>query len=326
MTHLLDRATLERLSRVENRTRLREILEDGPRHDLVSTLGTQPVRFHERALIRSVAARFALLYRWAYPRADVLDAVFLPFDARTLRGIARGISGGMPPEDRIRDAVPTPTLDVGSLRFLSESTSVQALGATLTAWGHPLAEGLTEIEPGVSGRPDLFAVEAGLGRASSRAVVEAARRGDDPLRRWANEEVDAWNVVAALVLASVRGEMDPRGLYVEGGTVLGPEDFLAATESEGRLEAYRVLEGVTRGTLFATALEQARSERGTPGAAATALEKAILDARIDRLAGETRRHPLSSAPVLLYVSRNVREVRVLRRALWRTGLPSRRAS
>lgn len=317
-THLLGEDALRRLASVESPSALVEILARGPYGERLQRGAVDPGAV-ESALWRVQARRMELLSRWMRPREDLLSPVFLVLDGRALRGIVRGIVGGTPPDARIGDALPTPTLDRKALELLATADSVGSLVATLVAWGHPLGTHLTETTAGVTGRPDLFTVEAALGRAVADAVSRGARRGDDVLRAFAEEEIDTWNASTTLVLAATRPEVDFDTLFLEGGRVFTEEAFLDAARADVPEDARARLAATASGTLFEAALADA-------GLSPSAFEDRVLDARIAHLAAEIRVRPLSSAPVLALVLRLRRESRVVRRAAWRASLPSRRAS
>lgn len=317
-THLLDEEALRRLGSVESPSALVEILSQGPYGEGLHRGAVDP-RAVESALWRVQARHMELLSRWMSPREELLSPVFAILDGRALRGIVRGIVGGVPPDVRAGDALPTPTLDRKALGLLAAADSVGSVAATLVAWDHPLGPGLTEATAGGPGRPDLFAVEAALGRAMAEAASRGARRGDDVLRVFVEEEIDAWNAATALVLAATRPEVDFATLFIEGGRVFTEEAFLAAAGADTHSDALARLTATATGTLFETPLAEA-------GASPSAFEDRVLDARITRYADEIRVRPLSSAPVLVFVLRLRREARVVRRAAWRASLPSRRAS
>lgn len=313
-THLLDDEALRGLARAADRAELAAMLDSGPYREIVRRTGGGAEAL-ERALTRHHAGRLAILVRWLTPDEGVLAPVFLALDAEAVRRIARGILGGAPPEERIQDAIPTPTLGRKELALLATTESVGALVGLLRIWEHPLGAALAEEAE--APRPDPFRLEAALGRGLGRSLFEATRKGDRGLRAYAAEEIDGWNVGAALVLAGSDTEVDRRTLFVEGGSIIDADAFLDAASAPDKDRAEDVLAEAARGTPFERPLSARPS---TPAA----VDDRILDARIARLRGEIRRRPLGSAPVLWFVLRLRRERRALRHAIWRTSLSTAR--
>lgn len=308
-THLLDDEGLRALGRARDRAELVGMLEAGPYRDVVGRAddGAEAL---ERALTRYHASRLQILVRWLGPDEAVLAPVFLVLDAQAVRAIVRGILGGAPPAERIEDAIPTPRLGRRELALLSTTGSVGALVGLLRIWGHPLGPALAgEAE---APRPDPFRLEAALGRGLGDGLSEATRKGDAGLRAYAEEEIDAWNAGAALVLAGSDTEVDRRALFVEGGSAIDADAFLAAASAPDRDRGGDLLAEAARDTPLERPL------RARPSAPA-AVDDRILDARIARLRAEARLRPLGSAPALLFVLRLRRERRALRHAIWRTS-------
>ena len=317
-THLLDDETLDRLAAVDGPASLFEILERASYGGGLQRTGGDPTTV-ETAVTRVLARRLQLLTRWMRPHEALLAPVLLPLDAVTLRAILRGMAAGLPPHERAADVIPTATLDRQAIGVLAAASSPGSVAATLVAWGHPLAPGLSEAASGEGSAPSLFRMEAALGRAMAEQMSAAARKGDPPLRRYTGEEIDGWNVSAALALAATRPETGPGALFIPGGEEVDQETFVRAAGAGSHHEARTTLFAAAGGSVFARAL--ASSDPGS-----WALEDAVLRSRIERRRRETLERPLSSAPVLEFVLRTRRESRIVRRAAWRASLPSRRAS
>lgn len=311
-SHLLDDHTLRGLARVEDRRALVGMLGDGAYADVAPRTGDGAT--FDRAIARYAAARLATVVLWMQPHPEPLAPVFFALDAGSIRGIARGILGGVPPGERTADAIPTPTLGRKELGLLAHAASIGSLGALLRAWEHPLGAAFTQESE--ARRPDPFRMEASLGRHLGPAMSDAVRRGDRHLRDYASEEVDSWNVEAALVVSESGAEADRGALFVPGGSRLNRPDFLRAASAAGRERCADALATALRGTLFEEPLTAAATVPAS-------LDDRILDARIERLGTEVRRHPVGSAPVLSFVLRLRREGRAMRRALWRTSLAGR---
>ncbi len=265
----------------------------------------------ETAVVRSLADRMSTLSRWACGDARALLPLFLEQDARTIRTILRGTVGGLTPEQRMSDALPTPLLGRRALEALARSESAGAVAATLAGWGHPFGSALME-EAGRT-HPDLLRVESALARRLATETLSAARRSSRRMLEFVRQGIDADNVVAALLLAGTQREGEPLDYFLEGGIVLRRDDFARAAHAPDRAGSAEILAGATRGTPFAAALSELPP---TPAAAAAR----ILTARIDEMSAIGRVEPLSGAPVLLFVLRLRREAWQLRRALWLAAL------
>ena len=317
-THLLDDETLDRLAVVDGPASLFGILERASYGDGFQRTGGDPTTV-EAAVTRVLTRRLELLTRWMRPHEELLAPVLLPLDAATLRGILRGMAAGLPPDERTADAIPTATLDRRAIGLLAASPSPGSVAATLVAWGHPLAPGLLQAASGEGSAPALFRMEAALGRATAEQMSAATRKGDPPLRRYTEEEIDAWNASTALALTATRPETDPGALFLPGGQVFDEKTFVRAAGADSRHEARTVLLAAAGGSVFARAL-------AASDPAPWALEDAVLRSRVERRRRETLERPLSSAPALEFVLRSRRESLIVRRAAWRASLPSRRAS
>ncbi|MGD2046673.1 MAG: V-type ATPase subunit [Gemmatimonadota bacterium] len=261
----------------------------------------------ERVLTRSLSARMDTLARWAGPGGGRLAPLFLEQDARNVRSVLRGIVGALGPEQRLAGAVATPWLDRRALQHLARSRTAGSVAASLTTWGHPLGPAL--LEEAGEAHVDLFRLEAALDRGWALAASEAARRAGGQMRRFVAESLDVRNTLAALVLAGARREGESVDLFVEGGEILGREDFERAAAAGDRMDAVEIVEGATAGSPLAEAL----AERPFTAAVVSAR---ILRARIARLQREGRTDPISALPVLLFVLRLRNENIRLRHALW----------
>jgi len=265
----------------------------------------------ETAVTRSVADRLATLARWGAADVRALGAVFVEQDARNIRAIVRGIVGGLTPERRVADAVPTPLLDRRALEALSRVEVPGAVAAMLTAWGHPLGSAL--LDEASRTHPDLHRLEAALARRLAEVALTSAKRAGRRVEDFVREGIDADNVVTALLLSGTAREGPARDAFLPGGVRLGLDDFWRAADAPDRALAAQVLVRATRGTPFALALRE-------PPWSPAAVAGRLLSSRVDRLAAERRLEPLSAVPVLLFVLRLRGEASELRRALWRASL------
>jgi vacuolar-type H+-ATPase subunit C/Vma6 len=309
-THLLSEERLRELERAQDVRRLVRLLEPSPYAALVSPHQTAPEAV-DRAVSRSVAHRVETLARWAGSDPRPRAPIFLELDAHSVRAVVRGIVGGSTPEERLISAVPTPTLGPRALGVLAGADTTGAVAATLTAWAHPLGPYL--LEEGRRAQPDLFRLETALVRCLAEHAPTAAERGGRVMVEFVQETLDVQNILTAILLAGARTETEPAGLFVDGGAVITRARFLEAAAAPDRERGAEVLVRATRGTIFAAPLR----ERPTSTSAAA---HGILRARIDRLRDGSRRDPTSALPVLLFLLELRREVRSIRRALWRTSL------
>lgn len=316
--HLLDDDALSRLSRVNTQSELFELLVRSTYGDGVRRTGSSPPTVE--SAVADVAGRYLrVLTRWMHSEESRLAPAFLPLDARAIRDLVRTLVAGRRPEEPFGEGIPTPTLSRRSLLLLASATSPGSLAATLVAWHHPLASGLSPWMKSKAGSPSLYRTEVELGRAMAQAVVEEARRGDVSLRRHAAEEIDAWNTSIVLLLAGTHHGVEREALFLPGGELLDRRAFLTAVQAERRSDAAEVLARAARRTFLESAL-------ASPDPSPTEVEDRILGLRIRRRQAEARAHPLSSAPVLAFVLRLRRESRAVRRAAWRAYLSSGRPS
>lgn len=338
-TRLLDDDILARLERLDDRRALARILSESPYRALLPKGADDEAV--DVAVTRYAALQVATLERWAHPDERLLAPILLPLDARAIRSVVRGLRAGIPPDDRVADAVPTSSLGRKELALLARTESVSELTGLLAAWEHPLAvpirratgpdraapaprlapgrEAAPRQEAVGSAEPGLFAFEAALGRALGETLTDAAKDDDDLVRSFVHTEIDSWNVATALVLSGNDAEAAPSELFVEGGSALSLDDFSRAAAADGSRACAAVLATGLRGTLFAEPVEG-----GSAGPAA--IDDRIVDARIRRLRVDGRLDPLSAAPVLSFLLRLRREGRTLRRALWRTSLSTVRTA
>lgn len=307
MSHLLDDERMGRIERSPGFSELTHQLREtayGPFLPPPRDSGPGGV---EAGMIRSLGARMATLARWAGPGGDGLLPLFLEQDASNVRTILRGIAGAVGPDRRLAGSVPTPSLDRKALEQLARSRTAGSLAATLTTWGHPLGASL--LEEAGEAHVDLFRLEVALNRGYAEAASEAARRAGPHMRRFVSESLDVRNALAALTLVGARTEGDPLELFVEGGELLGREDFARAAAAVDRTSAAEVIERAAAGSLLAEALAE-------PPFTAAALSSRTREARIRRLEREGRTDPISALPVLLLVLRLRSESVRLRHALW----------
>lgn len=309
-THLLDPEHGREVERVATLGELGQALRETPYARFLPPGETAPAAL-ELAVVRSLAERMALLARWAGPEAGALRAIYLAQDAQSIRDIIRGHMGGFSPERRIAGAIPTPLLGRRELEALARAESAGGVAATLVAWGHPLGSAL--LEEASRKHPDPYRLEAALARRAAEETARAARKGGRRIRAFVREEIDAGNVVSALLLVGARTEGAVADFFIEGGDGLSRDAFVEAASSPDRVAASDLLGKALTGTVFAAALRKGP-------AAPAAVASRILAARIERLARESRLEPIGAVPVLLFVLRLRREAHLVRRALWSAAL------
>lgn len=308
--HLLSDERLRELERAEDVRQLVRLLEPSPYAALMPAHENAP-EVVDRAVTRSVAQRMGTLARWVGPDPRPLLPIFLEMDTHNVRGILRGIAGGVARDERLSGAIPTRFLDRRALEVLAGADSAGGVAATLTAWAHPL--GPTLLREARRTKPDLFRLEAALARFLAERAPTAAKHGGRAMVDFVQETLDVQNILTAILLAGTRTETDAASLFVDGGATLTRREFLEAAAASDRGRCAEILVRATRRTLFAAPLRE-------PPSSPTAVAQRILRARIDRLRDRSRREPTSALPVLLFLLRLRREVRSLRRVLWRTSL------
>jgi len=304
--HLLRDDKLAALRRAESGPELLRELSDTPYAPFMPPREADPATL-EVGIVRSLADRMTTLARWSGPEGPSLAAIFLEQDARNIRHLLRGVVGELTAEQRLTGCIPTPTLGRRALETLARTESSGALAATLVAWNHPMGSAL--MREARRTHPDLFRLETVLARRMAFEASVAAREGGDAMRRFVADEIDARNVVTALLLAGARFESAVAELFVEGGARLDARDFARAASAPDRPTSADVLSRATRRSLFEGPL------RGSPATPAAVAER-ISEAHIARLRRDALQAPLTALPVLLFILCLRREARLVRRALW----------
>ena len=305
-THLLSEGRIATVMRVSSGSDFIRELGETPYAPFLPPRGGA-VRQLEVGITRSLADRMSTLARWAGPDAASLAPLLLEQDARNVRVALRGAVGELTPDQRIAGSIPTPTLGRRALEALARAESPGALAATLVAWRHPLGSVL--LSEARRTHPDLFRLEVALTRCLALKTSVGARRAGEAMRDFVSETIDTQNLTTALLLAGARSESATEDLFVAGGRSLGRRHFVGAASSADRLACVEALARATRGTVFERPLRESPT---TPAG----VSKRILEARIGRLARDSRAEPVSAFPVLLFILRLRREASLVRRALW----------
>jgi hypothetical protein len=159
-----------------------------------------------------------------------------------------------------------------------------------------------------------------LSRAFTREALRAAERHGGPLvRAFVRDSVAARNVVTALLLAGARTESPTDEYFLEGADRPTLDTFRRAASAASRVECADVLGTASAGTFLAGPL-------ATAGTSASTFARAVLAARVDHLWRQQRTHPLSAAPVLLFVLRLRLESEIVRRSIWSASYRTGRAA
>jgi vacuolar-type H+-ATPase subunit C/Vma6 len=309
-THLLGRATLERLTQAPDLSslaaelgRLGYPVEEAARPDGIAL---------ELAARRTAAHRLALLHRWAGKRTAALAIVLDDEDRRSISTLLRGAVQQAAPEVRLSGLLPTPMLPERALEELSRQPTAGAVATLLSAWEHPLAYALLP-EAGRS-EPDLLRLEVSLGRAFAERALKGARREGrrGVLTRHVQRVLDIENAYTALALAE---EKDSRiaEYWLPGGRALSQALAERAVSAGSTPGAGRIVAGGFSGTSLASVFAEFA---GRP----EALERAVLGALIAELRLTARTDPLSPAFLLGYALRLRAEVLDVRRAVWGIAL------
>jgi V/A-type H+-transporting ATPase subunit C len=309
-THLLPDERARALERAAGLAEWLQELRDTPYWSFLDPAAETAAAL-ELAVTRSLAERMSLLARWAGPDGGALVPIFIEQDAHNVRDVLRGLAGGLAPERRIANAIPTPSLGRKELEALAHAESAGAVAATLTEWEHPLGSALLD-EAGRS-QTDLFRLEAALARRAASSSARAARKGGRRMRSFVRESIDAGNAVTAVLLAGARAEGEPTDYFVEGGENLPPDAFARAASAPDRAAALEALAAAAEGTALGRTLRE-------PLHRPSALSNRILSARIDAYAKRSLQEPVTAVPVLLFVLRLRREAQLVRRALWTAAL------
>lgn len=308
-THLVARATLERLAGAEDPAALaRELARSG------SDLDPIPDRADAAAIDRaagSTAARhLRTLDRWRPSRPGVLDVFAADQDRRSLRALMRGAVQGAPAAHRLAGLIPTPTLPARALAALAADPSASAVVKRLVVLAHPDAPRLLSVVG--QAHPDLLSIEVALLRGFAHRAAAAARR-DRELRSFVAERIDRTNAQNALLLAGGPRDVEPASCFVDGGRRLTRTAFVtaaAAASAAGALDALR--------RDLATSPLAARLPVVAGDIAQ--LDRTALVGALDRLRATARREPLGTASVLYVLLRLDAQSRDLRTLAWGAAL------
>jgi V/A-type H+-transporting ATPase subunit C len=243
-------------------------------------------------------------------RARALLAAFLEIEApRAVRAVLRGIVAGVPLDEVVALAPPTPELPAERIRELSASGTVEQVAERLAAWGSPLGPALRAALP-LRGERGLLPAEIALDRAAFARASEACRAAREDarvLRAHLRDRIDVRNGETLLVLSGAPAAPE---LFLPGGRRIGVAAFLRLARLPPE-ELRAGLGGLLR--LGEGGLE-------TPWAADRTLERAALAP----LRREARARPLSLAVPLAWLAERRAEARAVAVALRgaELGLPA----
>ncbi len=266
----------------------------------------------ELAIRRWAANALGVVARWAGPRAAALPCVFAEEDRRSIGAMLRGAMQRAPALERLAGLIPTPELPEKALEELAASLTPARVVAHLAAWHHPLAPALVDLV--TMADPDLFAIEAALGRAvAEQSLLAAGRTHDRRVRQFVMERIDLDNAVSAIALAREATDVRLRDLFVPGGDRISIAVFEAAVASDGPGTAAKRLAVALAGAPCAELL--------VPVVVPLAdLEDELLRCRLRQLARATLIDPLGALTVIRYALQLRLQVRELRRAVWSVTL------
>ncbi len=303
--HLLDQAARQACSRLHTLGGLaRELAARG--YPVEAT--TPDALQLETAIRRGAAARTRLLARWD-PEGRAATILLAPEELRSLRSLVRGAQEALPAEARLAGLIPTPTLPGPALDELARQATVPDISRLLSRWRSPWAGAFAAMH---GTEPDLLALETALLRLLAQRTLAAAVRSCRRLEEFARESIDLLNLRGAVLLAGRADEVDPAGLFLEGGR-LTREGFLRALASPDADTLTRHLVATVEDSGLR---EQLRRCTGQP----VLLERAIAEWRLARWRQLARREPLTAAPVIAYVLALQEEVAALQRMVWSIAL------
>ncbi len=262
----------------------------------------------ETAIRRGAAARVRLLARWD-PEGHAATILLAPEEVRSLRALARGALEGLPAEARLAGLIPTPALSEPALDELARQATVPEISRLLSRWRSPWAGAFAATH---GTEPDLLALENGLVRLLAHRTLSAAVRSCRRLEDFARESVDLLNLRCVVLLAGRADEVDPAGLFVQGGRFTRDSFLRAAAAPEADALTAHLVAVVEDSRLR----ERLRRYAGQ----AVLLDRAIAEWRLARWRLLARREPLTAAPVMAYVLALQEEVTTLQRMVWSIAL------
>lgn len=301
-THLLRRATLERLAAVGD---LRMLATELARYGMVPAAGSAGAL--DLAVRRAAARRFAVLSRWVAARAGTLAVLLEDEDRRAIRAILRGVTAGLSPEATLAGVLPTPQLPERALAALAEQRDIRRVVALLAAWGHPLGAPLHASASSLT--PDLFRVECALAAAYAARALRRARGGGPVLVGYARSLIDLENAWSALALARTPGSEGSTGVFLPGGArLMRPLWMEAAGAGDVGAAGERL-----RRAFHPSPLARAFSADSLGSDRVESEALGILIVTYTRMAREA---PLGAAALVLFTLRVRAEVIDLRRVIW----------
>ncbi len=240
-------------------------------------------------------------------RASTRWAAFDEEDRRSLRALVRGVFTGQSPELRQRGLLPTPALPLRALEQLARAGDISTITAALVAWRHPFGPVLADEAR--RPHPQLLQLEMGLARvfaARARAVADA---GDGPMALFVER---TW-IFEPRRRAGAGGERHrSRREHVlrRRRPLIAVDDSVFAAKCKSAIELAARLAARVEGTPLEPALDPTRRGRAD----------ALLDAQVSEFQRAALRAPLSSAPVILFLLLQRRELRAVQRILWNLAL------
>jgi vacuolar-type H+-ATPase subunit C/Vma6 len=304
-THLLSRATLERLASADGLVSFaRDLRHLGADLDPIDE--TADVTAIDRAVGRTAARHLHTLARWPHRRPGALDLFAADQERRALRALLRGAVQGAPAAQRLAGLLPTPRLPLRALTELARQPSAAGVVRQLVLLGHPDAPGLLPLVR--QAQPDLLPIEIALLRAFAGRATAAAR-GDRHVRAYVHERIDLGNAQNALLIAGGPRDVTPGDCFVDGGRWLPREPFVSAASAVSVERALATLHRALAGSPLAAALPVLAGETGR-------LERQYLAGAFQRLHEAARREPLSAAPLLWVLLRLEAQSRDLRALAW----------
>jgi vacuolar-type H+-ATPase subunit C/Vma6 len=309
-TRLIGRPALESMARATDLPAIAAELERRG-YPIEESSRTSPAGL-ELAARRSVAARFRTLARWAATRSPLLAVLFLDEDRRSITALMRGAAQRAAAELRLSGLIPTPALPERALEELARQPAAGPVSVLLSAWRHPLAEGL--VPAAASPEPDLLRIEAAIGTTFARlALVNARKAGrNGVLYRHVQQVIDVENAYAALVLAEEK-DVRPADFWLPGGRAVPLTRFEQAIGTRDPTRAAKVLAAGFAGSRLQAAFTNIE-------VAAGGVERAVLSGWIADLAQAARIAPLSPAPLLAYALRLRAEALDIRWLVWGISL------
>lgn len=311
---LLDQATLDPLIEALKSSPYAHTLEQAlTGYDPTHLAGTI-VRIDE-ALRRDLVENLGRLRRFFSDHArELLDMLFLRWDAYNLKTVLRGKRAAAPVEDILSTTLPIGMLDDVAVAELARVPTMPAVAHLLEMWRLPLARPVRTGLNHLGEADDLQPLESELDRFTFVHSCRIAVDGDDndrTVRSYLEFLADRANLLTAL-----RYLAEPRALSpIEAG-----HHFLKAggrftrTQYEAVIGAPDLREGLRRLTASPYGwMADAFPERDA--IALPLVERQLNRAGMRQAAGLSRPDPLGIGPAISYIEQKTNEVRNLRMIL-----------